>query len=61
MVKSFFLTDLNEKKYLLNKFMYKKLKDGYLVTTDHGGWLFLSSEDFFNLRRNKLIFGSSLF
>ena len=40
--------------YLLNNFRFKRLGNGYLVTTDHGSWDFLDVETFNQLQNDNI-------
>lgn len=43
----------NVEEYTLNHLRSKRLKEGYLVTTDHGAWAFLNKEEYNNLNSIK--------
>ncbi len=50
-----------EQHYVLNHFRAKRIRDGYLVTTDYGSWVYLDKEEFNLLRNNKILENSQLF
>jgi len=40
-----------KKPFKLNTYRFRKIKNGYLVTLDHGSWIFASEEEFRRLQR----------
>ncbi|MBT3407266.1 hypothetical protein HN415_01140, partial [Candidatus Woesearchaeota archaeon] len=44
----------DKQKYFLNHYRSKKLDDGYLVTNDYGSWVYLSKEEFKQLKIEKI-------
>lgn len=61
MIESYFLSMLGSGKYVQNLVFFRKLRDGYIVTTEFGSWIFLSGDDFKSFRRGKVEPGSRLF
>ena len=43
-----------QENYVLNHLRSKKLRDGYLITTDYGSWAYLNDEEFKQLKNNEL-------
>lgn len=55
MVKTYFDTSLvNGKKYCLNNYRIKKIRDKILLTTDHGAWVLLEKKEYDSLIRFEL-------
>ena len=42
------------KRFSKNHFRMKKLRDKYLLTTDHGSWVALEKEEYNNFIKDKL-------
>lgn len=40
--------------YFLNHIRPKKIKDGFLITTDYGSWVYLTDEEYEQLKQNKV-------
>ncbi len=45
---------LTNQEYIKNFYRQKKLKDSYLLTTDHGSWVNLTDADYFNFLNDNL-------
>ncbi|MBU4116828.1 MAG: His-Xaa-Ser system radical SAM maturase HxsB [Nanoarchaeota archaeon] len=44
----------SNKKYVMNNYRVKKFNDKFLITTDHGSWVFLNNDQFNLLTRNEI-------
>jgi len=44
----------DEEKYVLNHLRYRKIRDGFLVTTDYGSWAYLTKEEYKKLEKEQL-------
>lgn len=61
MIESYFLSMLGTGKYVQNMVLFRKMRDGFLITTEPGSWVFLSGEEFKAFRSGKIEPGSRLF
>lgn len=47
-------SSVDKKEYILNHYRQKKINKGYLLTTDHGSWIFLDKKKYNNLKKHNL-------
>ena len=43
-----------QESYILNHIRSKKIRDGFLITTDYGSWAYLTDEEYKKLKKNDL-------
>ncbi|MBI2558986.1 hypothetical protein HYW20_06715 [Candidatus Woesearchaeota archaeon] len=58
MAQTYFNLDSN---YIVNPYRFKPIQDGFLLTNDFGGWVYLDKDEFALLRHNKLSKNPALF
>ncbi|MBW2979899.1 His-Xaa-Ser system radical SAM maturase HxsB [Candidatus Woesearchaeota archaeon] len=52
---------VSKQDFKINNYRARKIKDKYLVTTDHGSWIALDRESFLSLKRMKIKRNSKIF
>lgn len=43
-----------KEEYILSPYRYKKMNNGYILTTDYGSWVFLKEEEYKNFKKDKI-------